>query len=101
MADRPGRAERTKCISVSADRRRQVATPRTLLPCRSSGGENTANPAWPGSTASVRSEEHTSELQSRGQRVCRLLLGKKKCLLYNEPTSCTWPARLIRLAEEP
>src|SRR5690625_5341352 len=29
--------------------------------------------AWPG-----RSEEHTSELQSRGQLVCRLLLEKKK-----------------------
>src|SRR5690625_447898 len=27
---------------------------------------------------SVRSEEHTSELQSRGQLVCRLLLEKKK-----------------------
>src|SRR5690625_6346982 len=26
---------------------------------------------------SVRSEEHTSELQSRGQLVCRLLLDKK------------------------
>src|SRR5437870_5892778 len=26
----------------------------------------------------VRSEEHTSELQSRGQLVCRLLLDKKK-----------------------
>src|SRR5690625_5978553 len=25
----------------------------------------------------LRSEEHTSELQSRGQLVCRLLLGKK------------------------
>src|SRR5690625_7068114 len=25
-----------------------------------------------------RSEEHTSELQSRGQLVCRLLLGRKK-----------------------
>src|SRR5690625_7327419 len=28
--------------------------------------------------AAVRSEEHTSELQSRGQLVCRLLLEKKK-----------------------
>src|SRR5690625_5631063 len=27
----------------------------------------------------VRSEEHTSELQSRGHLVCRLLLEKKKC----------------------
>src|SRR5690625_4220833 len=30
------------------------------------------------SHADVRSEEHTSELQSRGQIVCRLLLEKKK-----------------------
>src|SRR5439155_24948079 len=29
-------------------------------------------------SASPRSEEHTSELQSRGQLVCRLLLEKKK-----------------------
>src|SRR5690625_6135736 len=29
-------------------------------------------------TALVRSEEHTSELQSRGHLVCRLLLEKKK-----------------------
>src|SRR5690625_5739897 len=28
--------------------------------------------------SSVRSEEHTSELQSRGHLVCRLLLEKKK-----------------------
>src|SRR5690625_5556718 len=27
----------------------------------------------------MRSEEHTSELQSRGHLVCRLLLEKKKC----------------------
>src|SRR5690625_6183574 len=31
-----------------------------------------------GSIKLGRSEEHTSELQSRGQRVCRLLLEKKK-----------------------
>src|SRR5437870_10438545 len=30
------------------------------------------------STAKKRSEEHTSELQSRGHLVCRLLLEKKK-----------------------
>src|SRR5690625_5979404 len=30
------------------------------------------------SQCSVRSEEHTSELQSRGHLVCRLLLEKKK-----------------------
>src|SRR5215510_7399889 len=33
---------------------------------------------------SVRSEEHTSELQSRGHLVCRLLLEKKKVVDVNE-----------------
>src|SRR6476620_12591385 len=51
-----------------------------------------ARPSWPGSSASGwpsstcrcrpgtwrRSEEHTSELQSRQYLVCRLLLEKKK-----------------------
>src|SRR5205809_2897253 len=38
-------------------------------------------PPWPGSastTSTARSEEHTSELQSRLHLVCRLLLEKKK-----------------------
>src|SRR5437870_8429164 len=38
----------------------------------------------------VRSEEHTSELQSRGHLVCRLLLEKKK-RRYNR--SARWPRR--------
>src|SRR5256885_5213484 len=33
---------------------------------------------WPGSSARARSEEHTSELQSPCNLVCRLLLEKKK-----------------------
>src|SRR2546422_2222410 len=45
------------------------------------GGEVTRRePAW-------RSEEHTSELQSRLHLVCRLLLEKKKKLRPTEP--CT------------
>ena len=43
------------------------------------------------SSITVRSEEHTSELQSRSDLVCRLLLEKKKNLLktntYSEPYS--------------
>src|SRR5690625_4163084 len=31
----------------------------------------------------LRSEEHTSELQSRGHLVCRLLLEKKKTMSHN------------------
>src|SRR3712207_7134664 len=35
--------------------------------------------------ASARSEEHTSELQSRQYLVCRLLLEKKKYKLHSRP----------------
>src|SRR5256886_4556846 len=35
-------------------------------------------PQYPGDTLSLRSEEHTSELQSQSNLVCRLLLEKKK-----------------------
>src|SRR5439155_18985797 len=38
--------------------------------------------------SSLRSEEHTSELQSRGHLVCRLLLEKKKKTESN--TTCTY-----------
>src|SRR5439155_20200589 len=34
--------------------------------------------------ACPRSEEHTSELQSRGHLVCRLLLEKKKLIMCNQ-----------------
>src|SRR5437870_10933465 len=37
----------------------------------------------------IRSEEHTSELQSRGHLVCRLLLEKKKRTSLPIPRICT------------
>src|SRR5215510_15481244 len=36
----------------------------------------------------ARSEEHTSELQSRGHLVCRLLLEKKKVLKDSRSEAC-------------
>src|SRR5439155_23115350 len=51
----------------SADHGRK-STGRLFLP------GDTAHPSW----ATSRSEEHTSELQSRGHLVCRLLLEIKK-----------------------
>src|SRR5207253_6513006 len=39
--------------------------------------------AGPDRAARARSEEHTSELQSRGHLVCRLLLEKKNTTLIN------------------
>src|SRR5690606_40357139 len=43
----------------------------------SDGPSSCGSTTWPGPCAS-RSEEHTSELQSRENLVCRLLLEKKK-----------------------
>src|SRR3989442_10815542 len=40
--------------------------------------DSPANPVNPSRTQDGRSEEHTSELQSRPHLVCRLLLEKKK-----------------------
>src|SRR5207253_11061441 len=40
-------------------------------------------------TAGARSEEHTSELQSRGHLVCRLLLEKKKNIHYTPIANTT------------
>src|SRR5690554_7080518 len=49
----------------------------------------------------VRSEEHTSELQSRPHLVCRLLLEKKKT--REEPSDCGGPMRAspLPLHEDP
>src|SRR2546427_1446995 len=50
---------------------------------RSPGGHEAAGNADPAETRTVhrRSEEHTSELQSQSNLVCRLLLEKKKQIL--------------------
>src|SRR2546430_11665282 len=46
--------------------------------CRLAGNENDATPIPLQHARQVRSEEHTSELQSQSNLVCRLLLEKKK-----------------------
>src|SRR5256885_4077462 len=40
-------------------------------------------------TSSARSEEHTSELQSPCNLVCRLLLEKKNTIRLHQPIPCT------------
>src|SRR5690349_23532775 len=52
--------------------------PRRLHDLRNSSRRATARDGFPG-----RSEEHTSELQSRRDLVCRLLLEKKKKTTHN------------------
>src|SRR5437870_6732000 len=50
----------------------------TRTTIRRDGLEMIISSGRPGGSGSERSEEHTSELQSRGHLVCRLLLEKKK-----------------------
>src|SRR3989442_8559551 len=53
-------------------------------PCPRGRGRGTRNGLHARSARSGRSEEHTSELQSRPHLVCRLLLEKKKKVTNSE-----------------
>src|SRR2546430_5730183 len=53
----------------------------------------------PASTLVSRSEEHTSELQSQSNLVCRLLLEKKKKLASREPSRYSCIAALDSLQD--
>src|SRR2546428_9527298 len=72
--------------SLFLDARRLLLAARSGQRPRVSGKQSRpiACPAAPHVPASDRdrSEEHTSELQSRSDLVCRLLLEKKKAIIY-------------------
>src|SRR5690625_6396373 len=73
----PGRSIRysqgLRRIPRSRPRRRRRGVAAVLTSSSSASGAGAA-----GVLVEVRSEEHTSELQSRGHLVCRLLLEKKR-----------------------
>src|SRR5690625_6384218 len=58
---------------------------------------NSNNPANAPTSPNTRSEEHTSELQSRGHLVCRLLLEKKNILtqLYDKDLNNRYVTRVL------
>src|SRR5690625_6587807 len=60
-------------VGVGVKERGAVHLARRAVPVEREGQRSPA-----GTWAQLRSEEHTSELQSRGHLVCRLLLEKKK-----------------------
>src|SRR3712207_7893515 len=67
------------------------ARPRLLGVARGAAGRDRraprrSGPGVQGDRRGVRSEEHTSELQSRQYLVCRLLLEKKKKTLHTNKT---------------
>src|SRR3712207_7538084 len=65
--------------------------PARHRPCASGHHGVRPRPAPRGLEPRLRSEEHTSELQSRQYLVCRLLLEKKKLLVTNMPSGFSLP----------
>src|SRR5438105_9447566 len=66
-------------------------TPRGVARLRHSCGQRVPGATSRGVRRALernRSEEHTSELQSRGDLVCRLLLEKKKIIGLRAPAGC-------------
>src|SRR5688572_32733055 len=80
-------ATRERQVAASSGGRKHTTTPRregsTSLPRAASSRAMRRVGIWvispaPSPVPSARSEEHTSELQSQSNLVCRLLLEKKK-----------------------
>src|SRR2546425_9645981 len=68
---------RERCTTTTT-----VRTLRRKTFTRASTASTSSSTRWTRGTKTTRSEEHTSELQSLAYLVCRLLLEKKKKILY-------------------
>src|SRR5688572_32723141 len=71
-------------LPIWPKRRRRRRCAATSFAGRSSMGYPSAGTAANPTPSTRRSEEHTSELQSQSNLVCRLLLEKKKKKQYNK-----------------
>src|SRR2546425_8397987 len=67
-----------------------------LLMCGVGSAQLSASGAGCTAVRGLRSEEHTSELQSLAYLVCRLLLEKKKSIAARLPASRPMTAALLR-----
>src|SRR5258708_15875219 len=67
---------------------RPSAIRKSGLPLIHSTNQGTGRPWGSRGNECIRSEEHTSELQSPDHLVCRLLLEKKKKKTYNQKIDC-------------
>src|SRR5882757_9766523 len=77
-------------FSVSGRLRSAATTSSPSFGCLAGSRVNARTLNWP------RSEEHTSELQSRQYLVCRLLLEKKKKKASPEPTPSQSKKKIIK-----
>src|SRR5439155_8408917 len=85
-----GFRKRGKSATWACRRSRWVRSSGPGRSCRSSRSRTAIAPPTASTRASsttARSEEHTSELQSRGHLVCRLLLEKKKKIQKDKPNN--------------
>src|SRR3712207_8958646 len=98
MIRRPPRSTLFPYTTLFRSRRRrigaQLACEVSLQPFDVLAGEATRTPehmdAIGRGMQHIRSEEHTSELQSRQYLVCRLLLEKKKMILKRSRVGREW-----------
>src|SRR5690606_29390722 len=70
----------TRCDFISSLKAFMVSTILSVFSTEILLERNTSVPKRMGTRTNERSEEHTSELQSRENLVCRLLLEKKKLI---------------------
>src|SRR2546427_7886916 len=84
---------RSPRVGVEADYGLNGMTVPSALSTRQVALEVTI-PILDGFRREARSEEHTSELQSQSNLVCRLLLEKKKLVLYTAALSTPSPTPL-------
>src|SRR5690606_41175490 len=80
-APRPGPGFQHRPALAQPARQPDTGGPCRLFPQRRGTPAPVAEPAMGTEPSARRSEEHTSELQSREKLVCRLLLEKKKSSL--------------------
>src|SRR5437773_6452116 len=93
-ASRPARAPLSLHDALPICSLARCVTNRSVSPSRSTSPQATPMFPW------ARSEEHTSELQSHHDLVCRLLLEKKNIRRTTSPNSCiTAPPPLPHEAE--
>src|SRR5260370_8751505 len=92
MIRRPPRSTLFPYTTLFRSRHSQEHRGRPRFPARSHSADDLRSLHDPvHSGANGRSEEHTSELQSHLNLVCRLLLEKKKTLKDSSPTATHYP----------
>src|SRR2546430_13410502 len=92
MIRRPPRSTLFPYTTLFRSRRRTC--PAGLVAVDANLGVGITDYGWRRQAAQARSEEHTSELQSQSNLVCRLLLEKKK-ISAKQPPHLTYSVQLV------